>query len=110
MRPPVAAYMLVITTMVTLAAGAVGHGAPPMLLAGAVIFYASDLSVARDKFVAPGFDKVRIAGEPERETRARREREGIAIDDNTWQEIVAAGAKLNVDAATLDRLASGGSM
>ena len=56
MRPPVAAYMLVITTMVALAAAAVGDGATPLLLAAAVIFYASDLSVARDKFVAPGFD------------------------------------------------------
>jgi hydroxycarboxylate dehydrogenase B len=43
---------------------------------------------------APGFDKVRIAGEPEREARALREREGIAIDDQTWMEIVAAGAKV----------------
>lgn len=40
---------------------------------------------------APGFDAVRIAGEPEREARARRAREGIAIDDQTWAEIVAAG-------------------
>jgi len=53
--------------------------------------------------VAPGFDKVRIAGEPERETRARREREGIPVDDNTWQEIVAAAAKLKLDRATLER-------
>jgi uncharacterized oxidoreductase len=68
------------------------------------------LASLRKSRVAPGFDKVRIAGEPERETRAKREREGIAIDENTWQEIVAAGAKLNVDATTLDRLASGGPM
>ncbi len=43
---------------------------------------------------APGSDAVRIAGEPEREARARREREGIAIDDQTWAEIVAAGSKV----------------
>jgi uncharacterized oxidoreductase len=43
---------------------------------------------------APGSDGVRLAGEPEREARARREREGIAIDDSTWAEIVAAGAKV----------------
>ena len=37
---------------------------------------------------------MRIAGEPEREARVRREREGIAVDDSTWAEIVAAGAKV----------------
>ncbi|MCM2252786.1 MAG: malate/lactate/ureidoglycolate dehydrogenase [Ramlibacter sp.] len=45
---------------------------------------------------APGFDKVRIAGEPEREARVRREREGIAIDEQTWAEIVAAGKKVGL--------------
>jgi len=45
---------------------------------------------------APGFDTVRIAGEPEREARARREREGIAIDGHTWTEIVAAASKVGV--------------
>lgn len=44
--------------------------------------------------VGPGFDAVRVAGEPERETRAQREREGIVIDDQTWAEIEAAAAKL----------------
>jgi uncharacterized oxidoreductase len=57
--------------------------------------------------VAPGFDKVRIAGEPERETRAKREREGIAVDENTWEEIVAAGAKLKLPRATLEKLLEG---
>jgi uncharacterized oxidoreductase len=42
---------------------------------------------------APGTDGVRIAGEPEREARARREREGIAVDDTTWSEIEAAARK-----------------
>ena len=56
--------------------------------------------------VAPGFDKVRIAGEPERETRAKRERDGIPVDDNTWEEIIAAGVKLKLERATLERLAA----
>ncbi|RYZ04096.1 MAG: malate/lactate/ureidoglycolate dehydrogenase, partial [Comamonadaceae bacterium] len=43
-----------------------------------------------------GFDGVRIAGEPEREARAARERDGIELDDATWREIVAAGAKVGV--------------
>ncbi len=46
--------------------------------------------------VAPGFDAVHIAGEPERAARLQREKEGIAIDAQTWQEIVAAGAKVGV--------------
>ena len=50
---------------------------------------------------------MRIAGEPERETRAKRERDGIAVDDNTWNDILAAGAKLKVAADTLNKLAKG---
>jgi uncharacterized oxidoreductase len=56
---------------------------------------------------APGVDRVRIAGDPERETRARREKDGIAVDAATWQEIRAAGAKVGVDAKRLDNLAAG---
>ena len=66
------------------------------------------LESLRKSPVAPGFDKVRIAGEPERETRAKRERDGIPVDDNTWQEIVAAGAKLKLPRATLEALAGAG--
>jgi uncharacterized oxidoreductase len=50
---------------------------------------------------------VRIAGEPEREHRARREREGIAVDDETWNEIRAAAAKLKLDPQRIDALAQG---
>jgi uncharacterized oxidoreductase len=39
-------------------------------------------------------DGVLLAGEPERAARHARERDGIAIDDTTWAEIVAAGAKV----------------
>ena len=46
---------------------------------------------------APGFDAVRIAGEPEREARIKRERDGISIDPHTWAEIIAAGKKVGVD-------------
>jgi uncharacterized oxidoreductase len=45
---------------------------------------------------APGSAGVRIAGEPEREARARREREGITVDDTTWEEMIAAGEKVGV--------------
>jgi uncharacterized oxidoreductase len=56
---------------------------------------------------APGFDRVRIAGEPERETRAKREREGIPVDAETWNEIRAAAVKLRVAPERIDALARG---
>ena len=43
---------------------------------------------------APGSAGVMLAGEPERKARREREAEGIALDDQTWAEIVAAGAKV----------------
>ena len=46
--------------------------------------------------VAPGFDAVQIAGDPERACRAQRQDNGIAVDAQTWQEIVAAGRKVGV--------------
>ena len=56
---------------------------------------------------APGHDHVRIAGEPEREYRARREREGIPVDEETWKEIRAAAVKLKLDPERIDTLARG---
>ena len=56
---------------------------------------------------APGADRVRLAGEPERETRAQREREGISVDDNTWKEILAAAAKVKLDPPRVEQLARG---
>jgi len=56
---------------------------------------------------APGADRVRLAGEPERETRAKREREGISVDDNTWKEILAAAAKVKLDPPQVEKLARG---
>ena len=55
MRRPVTAYIAVITAMVALAAGAFAAGGHPSLPIGAIAFYLSDLAVARDRFVAPGF-------------------------------------------------------
>jgi uncharacterized membrane protein YhhN len=54
LRLAVIAYVTVISLMVALAAGAAWAGRPSLLFA-AVLFYLSDLSVARDTFVAPGF-------------------------------------------------------
>ena len=64
------------------------------------------LASLRQSPVAPGFDKVRIAGEPERETRAKREKEGLSVDETTWNEIRAAAGKVKLPADELERLAA----
>ena len=50
----------------------------------------------RDSPPVDGTPAVLIAGEPERQARAARSRDGLVLDDTTWAEIVAAGAKLGV--------------
>ena len=45
---------------------------------------------------ADGFGAVQIAGEPERAMRLQRERDGIEVDIQTWQEIVLAAGKVGV--------------
>ncbi len=52
-----------------------------------------------------GVGRVRMPGEPEREIRARRMKEGIAIDAVTWGEIRAAGEKVGVAGARIDAMA-----
>ena len=37
---------------------------------------------------ARGFDKVRVPGDPERETLAAREANGVEVDENSWAGIV----------------------
>ena len=54
MWAPVAAYAVVISAMVACAVGTVVREGDVRILAAAVGFYCSDLSVARDRFVAPG--------------------------------------------------------
>jgi uncharacterized oxidoreductase len=60
----------------------------------------------RKSRAAPGFDRVRIAGEPERETRARRGRDGIPVDATTWEEIQRAADKLKLPRARVQELAA----
>ncbi len=55
MRVPVVAYIAVISAMVALAAATHIRQSASLLLLGAVLFYLSDLSVARDRFIAPSF-------------------------------------------------------
>jgi len=54
---------------------------------------------------APGFDRVRLAGEPEREMRATRERDGIPIDATTWEEILRAADKVKLAREQVQELA-----
>jgi len=51
----------------------------------------------------PGIDRVLVAGEPERRARAARSQHGIAIDAQTWREIVQTAQLLGVDAEGLNR-------
>jgi uncharacterized membrane protein YhhN len=60
---PVRAYVAAISLMLAAAAGAWVGGARGALLWGALLFYASDLCVARDRFVSPGFEN-RLVGLP----------------------------------------------
>lgn len=52
---PVRVYMLVIGVMSALACGATAAGGPVLLAIGALAFTASDISVARDRFVRHQF-------------------------------------------------------
>ncbi len=61
MRGPVVAYVVAIAAMVGAATGA--WTASPWWLVGAVLFAISDLFVARNRFVAPGWNN-RVVGLP----------------------------------------------
>lgn len=54
-RLPVVCYVGVISAMVAMSIGVVAAGGPLVIAVGALGFAASDVSVARDRFVAPGF-------------------------------------------------------
>jgi len=45
----------------------------------------------------PGFDEVLLPGEPEARARAKRERDGISIPEETWKAVCSVGAELGVD-------------
>ena len=55
LRIPVVGYMVAISLMFVTAWGATGAGASPWIPLGAGLFYLSDLAVARQQFVSPGF-------------------------------------------------------
>jgi len=55
LRAPIAAYGILVAAMAALACAASAQGAPVVLALGGVAFALSDLSVARERFVAPSF-------------------------------------------------------
>lgn len=60
MRVPVLVYASVISLMIALAVGTQGRGRTPLILAGASLFYVSDLFVARERFVTPSLANTMI--------------------------------------------------
>ena len=46
-----------------------------------------------------------VPGDPERKTRAEREKSGIPIDETTWAALVETGVSLGLDQADFDRAA-----
>ncbi|MBS0243389.1 MAG: malate/lactate/ureidoglycolate dehydrogenase, partial [Proteobacteria bacterium] len=51
--------------------------------------------------VAQGFDKVRLAGDPEREWKAKRLKEGIPVDTTTWGDILSSAERVGMARAEI---------
>ena len=45
---------------------------------------------------APGYDKILIPGDPERQTKERLLREGIFVEDKTWNDLASLAKELKV--------------
>ena len=78
----------------------------PSRLADSAV-YSGEMQAFLDWVVASppqaGTERVRVAGEPERETCAHRLAHGIPVDATTWSELLAAATKLGRDAAVINR-------
>jgi uncharacterized oxidoreductase len=61
------------------------------------------LDYIRSTAPAAGIDRVRLPGDPERESTARRLAEGIPIDDGTWAQLRDAALSVGVGEAALSR-------
>jgi uncharacterized oxidoreductase len=108
-----------------LAAGVVGHNddgsrkrvlngmlsvlIDPAALGGIEAFEREALAFVDSLLGAPareGFERVLIAGDPERAHRAERSARGVPVDATTWQQILRAAAGLGVDVQAVERAAS----
>jgi hydroxycarboxylate dehydrogenase B len=54
------------------------------------------LSYVKSAPTAPGVEAIMYPGEPEAKEQQRREREGIALDDETWQQVIAVAQELGI--------------
>ena len=54
----------------------------------------------------PQTEKLLIAGQPERISKARRLVEGVPVDAISWKEILAAGEKAGIKSADVERIAT----
>ncbi len=48
---------------------------------------------------APGVDEVMVPGDPERKSTDQRSRDGLPVDDQTWEEMVQAAVQSGMDEA-----------
>jgi uncharacterized oxidoreductase len=55
--------------------------------------------------VAQGVERIKVAGEPERDSRTQRSANGIPVDVTTWGEIIDAAAQVGMQRADVERLA-----
>jgi uncharacterized oxidoreductase len=65
------------------------------------------LNWVRQSPTGAGFDKLRVAGEPERETLAKRMADGVPVDATTWEEICSHAAIVGLTRSKLEALANG---
>ena len=59
------------------------------------------LDYIRSTAPADGVDRVRLPGEPERESLAQRSAEGVPVDDNTWGQIREAALSVGLEEAAI---------
>jgi uncharacterized oxidoreductase len=55
----------------------------------------------RSSRTAPGFDEILLPGEPEKRSAEARRRDGIPVDDTTWQDIREAAGTLGITEAEI---------
>jgi uncharacterized oxidoreductase len=63
-------------------------------------FYAEVEQLAdyiKSSVLAPGFSEILLPGEPEVREHARRLKDGIPVDDETWRQITEVGKRYGVD-------------
>jgi len=80
----------------------------PAALGAAERFEAESAEFIESLLGAPareGFERVLIAGDPERAMRAQRSAQGVPVDATTWQQILEAAGRLGLDPQQVHRAA-----